>query len=124
MTGFEYTAAVGMLQEGQIENGLKCIRNIRSRYDGRKRNPFNEAECGHHYGRAMASWSAVLALTGFQYSAVTGTLSFGNITGTYFWSAGNSYGTAEIFKKGKIRLLTLMFGGTIKVRNLIKDAGR
>jgi non-lysosomal glucosylceramidase len=126
MTGFEYTAAVGMLQEGQIENGLKCIRNIRSRYDGRKRNPFNEAECGHHYGRAMASWSAVLTLTGFQYSAVTGTLSFGNITGTYFWSAGNSYGTAEIFKKGNAGLLTInVLGGTIKASEIIiKDAGK
>ena len=25
MTGFEYTAAVHMLYEGQVENGLKCI---------------------------------------------------------------------------------------------------
>ena len=37
MTGFEYTAAIGMLYEGQIDNGLKCIQNIRNRYDGRKR---------------------------------------------------------------------------------------
>ena len=44
---------------------------IRARYDGRQRNPFDEAECGHHYARAMASWAAVLALTGFRYSAVT-----------------------------------------------------
>ena len=41
MTGFEYTAAVGMLYEGQTDDGLRCIRNIRDRYDGRKRNPFN-----------------------------------------------------------------------------------
>ena len=26
MTGFEYTAAVGMLYEGQIEEGLRCIQ--------------------------------------------------------------------------------------------------
>ena len=26
-----------------------------------------EAECGHHYARAMASWAAVLALSGFRY---------------------------------------------------------
>ncbi len=68
MTGFEYTAASHMLYEGQRENGLKCIRAIRDRYDGKKRSPFDEAECGHHYARAMASWAAVLALTGFRYS--------------------------------------------------------
>ena len=71
MTGFEYTAAVGMLYEGMTGEGLQSIRDIRARYDGLKRNPFDEAECGHHYARAMASWAAVLALTGFQYSAVT-----------------------------------------------------
>ncbi len=70
MTGFEYTAAVGMLYEGLTKEGLTCIADIRDRYDGRKRSPFDEAECGHHYARAMASWAAVLALTGFHYSGV------------------------------------------------------
>jgi hypothetical protein len=36
MTGFEYTAAVGMLQEGMEEEGQRCIEAIRARYDGRK----------------------------------------------------------------------------------------
>ncbi|MFZ2338415.1 MAG: GH116 family glycosyl hydrolase [Bacteroidales bacterium] len=36
MTGFEYTAAIGMLYEGLTDDGLKCISNIRNRYDGRK----------------------------------------------------------------------------------------
>ncbi|MDX9948019.1 MAG: hypothetical protein RBS38_11685 [Bacteroidales bacterium] len=53
------------------EMAVKCIFNFRNRYDGGKRSPFNEAECGHHYGRAMASWSAVLAPSGFNYSGVT-----------------------------------------------------
>jgi len=96
MTGFEYTAAVGMLYEGMEEEGLRCIRNIRDRYDGMKRNPFDEAECGHHYGRAMASWSAVLALTGFHYSAVDKSMSFNALEGMYFWSNGALYGTVEI----------------------------
>jgi hypothetical protein len=96
MTGFEYAAAIGMLYEGQTEDGLKCIANIRDRYDGRKRSPFDEAECGHHYGRAMASWSAVLALTGFHYSGVTQEMKFGDKTGRYFWSDGYAYGTADI----------------------------
>jgi len=69
MTGFEYAAAIGMLYEGQTEDGLRCIKNIRDRYDGRKRSPFNGAECGHHYARAMASWGAVLRLTILQVVA-------------------------------------------------------
>jgi len=96
MTGFEYTAAAGMIFEGQLDNGLKCISNIRDRYDGRKRSPFNEAECGHHYGRAMASWSSLLALTGFHYSGLEHKLTFGDISGTYFWSNGYAYGTVEL----------------------------
>jgi uncharacterized protein (DUF608 family) len=96
MTGFEYTAAAGMLYEGQIENGLKVIAAIRERYDGRKRNPFDEAECGHHYARAMASWAAVLALTGFHYSAVTETMTFDAVPGRHFWSTGHAWGTCTI----------------------------
>ncbi|GGZ13258.1 hypothetical protein GCM10007049_01300 [Echinicola pacifica] len=96
MTGFEYTAAIGMLQEGQIDNGLKCIRNIRERYDGRKRSPFNEAEAGHHYARSMVAWAGVLASSKFQYSAVEKSMTFTSKPGTYFWSNGYSWGTCEV----------------------------
>ena len=98
MTGFEYTAAIGMLYEGDIENGLKCIAAIRDRYDGRKRNPFDEAECGHHYARAMVSWAAILALTGFHYSAVDGTISFGapDSDRRNLWSSGYAWGSCAL----------------------------
>ena len=76
MTGFEYTAAIGMLYEGQLKNGLQTMRDIRNRYDGAKRSPFDEAECGHHYARAMVAWAGVLALTGFNYSGVTKSIAF------------------------------------------------
>ena len=101
MTGFEYTAAVGMLQEGMEAEGQRCIEAIRARYDGRKRSPFDEAECEpvsgnrHHYGRAMASWAAVLAWTGFQWSGVTGTMRFAAREGKWFWSNGEAWGTCE-----------------------------
>ena len=95
MTGFEYAAAVHMLYEGQVDDGLRCIRAIRERYDGLKRNPFDEAECGHHYARAMASWAAVLALTGFHYSAVTGSMTFSAQEGQHFWSNGYAWGTCR-----------------------------
>ena len=100
MTGFEYAAAVGMLYEGLEEEGLRCIRLIRARYDGRRRNPFDEAECGHHYARAMASWAAILALTGFHYSAVTRTLRLGTRLGHYPWSTGRANGTYELVREG------------------------
>ncbi len=101
MTGFEYTAAVGMLYEDQTDDGLKCIRNIRDRYDGRKRSPFDEAECGHHYARAMASWAAVLALTGFQYSGVEKSMTFARNEGTHFWSNGYAWGTCSLDRRGR-----------------------
>ena len=105
MTGFEYTAAVGMLQEGQTAAGLKVIRAIRARYDGKHRSPFNEAECGHHYARAMASWSALLTLTGFRYSGVDKAMTFaaaelGKAT-TWFWSNGYAWGTVKQKRTGK-----------------------
>lgn len=100
MTGFEYTAAVGMIQEGMVEEGLTAIKNIRDRYDGRKRSPFDEAECGHHYARAMASWAAVLALTGFQYEASSRALTMAAKPGRHFWSTGAAYGACEISIEG------------------------
>jgi non-lysosomal glucosylceramidase len=93
MTGFEYVAAVGLMQEGMEEEGLRVVRAVRARYDGTRRSPFDEAECGHHYARAMASWAAVLALTGFRWSAVTGTLELAPRAGRQFWSNGSAWGT-------------------------------
>ncbi len=102
MTGFEYTAAIGMLYEGMEEEGLQNIQNIRARYDGLKRNPFDEAECGHHYARAMASWASIIAESGFLYSGVEKTIKFTDKTGTYFWSNGSSWGMCEIVKEEKM----------------------
>jgi uncharacterized protein (DUF608 family) len=117
MTGFEYALAVHMLYEGLVGEGLRCISAIRARYDGRRRNPFDEAECGHHYARAMASWAAVVALTGFHYSAVEGTMTFATTEGSYFWSNGYAWGTCRIRlgnDKAKVRLSVLH--GTLALR--------
>ncbi|MDD8025366.1 MAG: GH116 family glycosyl-hydrolase [Acidobacteriota bacterium] len=107
MTGFEYTAAIGMLYEGLTEEGLRTIGDIRARYDGLKRNPFDEAECGHHYGRAMISWAGILAMTGFHYSGVEKTLTLVAKEGTFFWSNGYAYGTATMKKAGGKLAVTL-----------------
>ncbi len=107
MTGFEYTAAIGMLYEGMEEEGLECIKDIRDRYDGQKRNPFDEAECGHHYARAMASWAGILSESGFQYSAVDKSIKFTDKPGKYFWSNGSAWGMCEIAKENKATLEVL-----------------
>jgi len=96
MTGFEYTAACNMIYENQTEEGLKCVQSIRDRFDGLKRNPFSEPECGHHYGRSMTSWTTLLAWSGFHYSAVTRTMEFGEKTGEFFWSNGYAWGSCCI----------------------------
>ncbi len=101
MTGFEYTAAIGMLYEGMREEGLETITNIRTRFDGKKRNPFDEAECGHHYARAMASWAAVLVESGFMYSGVNKFIKFTDNPGNYFWSNGRAWGMCKVDKTDK-----------------------
>lgn len=119
MTGFEYTAAIGMLYEGQSDDGLRCIKSIRDRYDGRKRNPYDEAECGHHYGRAMTSWAAVLALTGFHYSGVDRVLTLAPHDGRAFWSNGYAYGTIEQKPDGRSRHVTItVLKGSLVLRVL------
>ncbi len=125
MTGFEYCAATGMIYEGMKEEAIICIRSIRDRHNGAKRNPFSEPECGHHYARSMASWSAIVAFSGFQYSGVNQSMSMTDVPGNYFWSNGYSWGTACVTDdsvtieviKGSLQLRSLNIGNRkIKLR--------
>lgn len=127
MTGFEYTAAVGLMQEGETETGVQIVEDIRARYDGLKRSPFSEAECGHHYARAMASWAAVPALSGFEYSGVTRTMKFaaGSQHCQYFWSSGGAWGTLTQ-RPGEEQCevsLNVMFGSLTVERFELKGSG-
>ncbi len=93
MSGFEYSFAASMIQYGLIAEGLTVIQEIYKRYDGRLRaegevhrennstvygcgSPVGEDECGDFYGRPMSSWSALLALQGFQYNGPAQTMTF------------------------------------------------
>jgi len=76
-TGIEYQVASHLIGEGLVEEGLTIVKALRSRYDGRVRNPWNEYECGNYYARAMASFALLGALSGVRYSAVDKTLWFG-----------------------------------------------
>ncbi|MCL1909796.1 MAG: non-lysosomal glucosylceramidase [Kiritimatiellaeota bacterium] len=59
-TGIEYQVASHLLSFGMTKEALAIVRAIRARYDGRYRNPYDEYECGHWYGRALASYAFVL----------------------------------------------------------------
>ena len=121
MTGFEYTAAAGMIYEGMEEEGLMVIEAIRDRYDGYKRNPFDEAECGHHYARAMAAWSGVLAITGFNYSGVYKSFAINPREGDWFWSNGHAWGTIKIVdsESGGYDINLDVIEGTIYIKKFI-----
>lgn len=73
-TGIEYQTASHMIAEGLVAEGLTIVQSLRSRFDGQKRNPWNEYECGSYYARAMASYALLYALSGFRYSAPDRTL--------------------------------------------------
>ena len=70
-------------------------RTSRRRYDGERRNPWDEAECGHHYARAMAAWSAMVALSGFRYSGPEKRIVVAPAAGSHlvsFYSTASSWG--------------------------------
>ena len=122
MTGFEYTAAVLMMNWGMMAEGLECVRNTRARYDGEKRNPWDEAECGHHYARAMAAWSAIVVLSGFSYNGATGSIvaapmvSHGEFQS--IWSTGTGWGTFSLRSRGGGTVFTLnVLAGTLTCRS-------
>ncbi len=95
MTGFEYTYALGLVQAGERSYGEEVVAMVRRRYDGEFRNPYDEAECGHHYARAMASWGLVHAVPGIDYDGRTATLSLAadGPDGKWFWAVDGAWGS-------------------------------
>lgn len=96
--GYSYAAAIHMIQAGLVEEGLTIIKAIRDRYDGYKRNPWNEIECGSNYARSMASYSLLNAFSGFQFDLVEGYIGFSpifhtdNINFRCFWALDGVWG--------------------------------
>jgi uncharacterized protein (DUF608 family) len=95
-TGIEYQVASHLIYEGLLEEGLSVVKGVRDRYDGWRRNPWNEVECGHHYARAMSSWGVLTALAGFSYSAPEMRMDFDpKMNADDFrtvWTAGSGWG--------------------------------
>ena len=71
-TGSEYQVAAHCWREGLQHEGRAVLDGVWARYDGRRRNPFNEIECGDHYARSLAGWSALEALAGFAHDGPAG----------------------------------------------------
>lgn len=102
-TGIEYQVASHLIFEGKVAEGLDIVRTCRDRYNGVKRNPYNEYECGSWYARALSSYSLLQALTGVRYDAVTKTLYIDSKIGNdfrSFLSTASGYATVGL-KAGK-----------------------
>jgi uncharacterized protein (DUF608 family) len=95
-TGVEYQVAAHLIYEGFVDEALAIVRAVRARYDGYRRNPWNEVECGNHYARSMASWALLLALSGYRYNASRHTMAFAPAIGigdfACFFSTGSGWG--------------------------------
>ena len=76
MSGFEYQVAAHMISEDMVDEGLALVYAIHQRYNGSKRNPYNEIECSDHYGRAMASYGAFVSMCGFKVDGPKAMMSF------------------------------------------------
>ena len=113
MHGFEYGVASHMIQEHMTEQAHEIAVSIREKYDGQKRNPYNEFECGSNYARSMASFGLLLAYSGFQYDLTKGMIGFVPVLtspGTqFFWSVENAWGVFRIADDHAM-VLDVLFG--------------
>lgn len=111
MTGFEYALGGLMLAEGRRAEGAAIVSAVRDRYDGVRRNPWNEIECGSNYVRSMAAFALIPIYAGMQFDARRAYLGFSPIKagdGCYFFSSAEGYGTVEY--RGNTVTLTLLGG--------------
>jgi len=121
-TGIEYLYATQLLQAGMVREGAEIFEDVRRRYDGERRNPWDEPECGHHYARAMSAWSGVATLSGFRYrgaeQAVTVRPRLRAEEFSSFWSAGNAWGVFHLSTHDRPRLRIEVREGTLRCRSV------
>ncbi len=118
-TGLEHSTAALMFYSGMIPQGIEYVENLRARFDGVKRNPWDEAECGHHYARAMSSWSSVVALSGFHYEGdrahVMALPRLPHENFHCFWATGTGWGTFTLKRtqSGGVGFTILTLAGSL-----------
>ena len=120
--GYEYAAATQMIQTGLLKEGMTAITALRDRYDGEKRNPWNEFECGNNYARSMAAYSLLNTFAGFQFNMVKGEIGFNPVSpkaGKFrsFWSLESGWGEFEM-KPGSAEVRLLQGGLKLKALDL------
>lgn len=127
-TGLEYQAAALMIYAGMAREGVEFFENSRRRYDGERRNPWDEAECGHHYARAMSAWSGVLAMSGFHYhggeksASITPRANAARFS--CFWSAAPAWGMfSHVVENGRRRVTLSVAEGNLPLRAVILGPG-
>jgi uncharacterized protein (DUF608 family) len=119
-SGVEYQVAAHLIYEGMVKEGVRLVRTVCDRHDGVRRNPWDEVECGHHYARALSSWSLLLACSGFYYSAPEKTLRFSPRTSPdsfrCLWVAGSAWGAYSQIRRGdKIEATICVEEGTLEL---------
>ncbi len=115
MHGFEYQVACHMIQSGMIEEAETIVGAIRARYDGYKRNPFNEIECGSNYARSMASFGLLLAYSGFSFDMANKRMGFhpaADACGKFLWSIDSAWGVVLITKES---IVLSILGGKLSL---------
>ncbi|MCC7496698.1 MAG: hypothetical protein IT160_03915 [Bryobacterales bacterium] len=122
-TGIEYQVASHLIYEGFLREGLAIVSAVRGRYSGTNRNPWDEFECGHHYARAMSSWSLLTALSGFACSAPRKEIKFSpRINADNFrslFSSGTAWGSyAQQRTKGKLTATIEVKGGRLELEQV------
>ncbi len=109
MNGFEYQVGIHMIQEGLLKEGMEVVAAIRHRFDGSKRNPWNEFECGSNYARSMASYALLNAFSGFSFDMVAGIIGFEPINdGSFFFSLESGWG--QLSKEGNCYKVAVLYG--------------
>jgi hypothetical protein len=122
-TGIEYLVATQFIYAGMLREGVQTIEDVRLRFDGERRNPWDEPECGHHYARALSAWSSVVAYTGFHYhgadQAVTLMPKVTTQKFTSFWSAGSGWGVfSVIHENGRERTELAVTEGALPLQSV------
>jgi len=122
-TGIEYLVAAQFIHAGMLREGLETIENVRWRFDGERRNPWDGPECGHHYARAMSAWSTLIEWCGFHYhgaaKAIRLTPKASPPRFASFFSTGLAWGSFSIERSGgKIRTEILVTEGSLPLRSI------
>jgi hypothetical protein len=95
--GYEDQVAGNLINHGHLLEGLVVMKAIRDRFDGRKRDPYCQIECGGYYIRSLANYGVLLALSGYRVDAPRARVEFApKITPENFksfFAAGEAWGS-------------------------------